>query len=44
LFPSYLNHSVEQSGVGEDRISIAFNVVPSRLNILDTYYLKLSFD
>jgi uncharacterized protein (TIGR02466 family) len=44
LFPSYLNHSVEQSGVGEDRISIAFNVVPNRLNILDTYYLKLSFD
>lgn len=44
LFPSYLNHSVEDSGTGQDRISIAFNVVPNRLNILDTYYLKLSFD
>jgi len=44
LFPSYLNHSVEDSGVDEDRISIAFNVVPNRLNILDTYYLKLSSD
>lgn len=44
LFPSYLNHSVEESGVGGDRISIAFNAVPNKINILDTYYLKLSSD
>ena len=41
LFPSYVQHSVEQSGDGE-RISLAFNCVPDRINILDTYYLKLS--
>ena len=41
LFPSYLTHSVEESGDG-DRITLAFNVVPDRINILDTYYLKLS--
>ena len=41
LFPSYLTHSVEESGEG-DRITLAFNVVPDRINILDTYYLKLS--
>jgi len=42
LFPSHMQHGVEENNSDENRISIAFNAVPDRINILDTYYLKLS--
>ena len=42
LFPSHMQHGVEQNNTDGDRISIAFNCIPTTLNILDTYYLKLS--